>query len=189
MPNKTWGTPQIIKEYVVVGDNTEIPAGQKGYVFSQQQNAYELIYWGDWEKFIAGDLTTLKEKIEQDIQGTKVIWIKIAWTKANQTWDEVGYEGYYKVEGFYVEALVENTGSASLTGLEIIGIIIAVAFLAAVIAGIALVAWVTWQVMNSIPDIAKPFVGIGLLILIGLFLLILFGAKLGVSGKGVSLGR
>jgi len=187
MPSKTWGTPQIIKEYLVVGENDEIPSGHKAYVFNKQRGESE-VDPDDWDAFREGNLTELKNAIEGDIPNSKVIWIKISW-------DYAIYEGmpstgfWYRVGGFYVEAIVENIGGAALTGLEIAIIIMAIAFLAVVIAAISLGAWIIWQVMLAIPKPLKPFGGIILLIGIGLFVLILFGAKLGIGKKGVTLGK
>lgn len=187
MPSKTWGTEQLIKEYIVVGENDEIPSGQKAYVFNKQVGESE-VDPDTWDAFTDGDLTELKNAIERDIPNSKVIWIKISW-------DHAIYEGmpstgfWYRVGGFYVEAIVENLGGAGLTGWEIAAIIVAIAFLAAVLIPLALGAWIVWQIITSIPDIAKPFVGIALLIGIALFILILFGARLGLSKKGMTLGR
>lgn len=187
MPSKSWGTPQLIQNYVVVGENDEIPAGQKAYVFQQSSKEYDKIWWEKWETFMQGDISLLKDEIENAIPYSKVLWLSCSWVKVIDK-NEYPYINYYKVYGFKVEALVENTGEASLTGLEIALIIVAFGFLFAVVALTLTGAWVVWQVMSSIPDLAKPFVGIGILILILLFLLVLFGRPLAVSRKGAKIG-
>lgn len=190
MSSKTWGTPQVIKEYIIVNQNDEIPSGNNAYVFNKSTSPYgDFVPKANWEALVNGDLSTLKNKIESDIPNTQVIWIKVSWDKAVGPAVPPGGVTSYLVSGFYVEAIVKNKGGAALTGLEIVMIIGAVAFLAAVVAAIALGAWIIWQVMSLIPDVLKPVVGIGLLIGIALFLLILFGARLGVSKKGMTLGR
>jgi len=185
MPSKTWGTPQLIKEYLIVGENDEIPSGASAYIFNRSSADHDVLGVPTWEAFLQGDLTDLKNRIETDIPNTEVLWIKISWDRADRKHE---YPEYW-VYGFYVEALVKNKGGAALTGLEIALIIMAIAFLAAVIAAISLGSWITWEVMEATPDIAKPAVGIVLLIGIALFLLILFGAKLGIGKKGVTLGK
>jgi len=188
MPSKTWGTAQAIQESIVVDGNKEIPLGHKAYVFNKTTSTIgELIVKEDWEAFLRGDLYAIKEALEAQIPGTKVIWIKISWDKAE--YKGAGAPGlyFYAVWGFYVEAIVENSEGAGLTGLEIVYIILAIAFLAVVIAAIALGAWIVWEIMTSVPDVVKPFVGVGLLILILLFLLVLFGGQIGVSKKKVTV--
>jgi len=188
MPSKTWGTSQVIKDYLVVSDQDEIPSGHKAYVFSQQQQSVQDVAKSDWEEFMNGNLSDLKNKIETEIPHTKVIWLNVSWTKAH-LYGGAGGGFWYAVEGFYIEAMVENTGEASLTGLEIVAIIMAIAFFAVVLNYIFLTDWIAWEVMESVPDIGKPFVGIILLIGIALFLLILFGAKVGVSKEGATIGK
>jgi len=183
MPSKTWGTPQLIEEYIVVGEDKEIPSGHKAYILNRDSREHSVLGIPTWETFLQGDLTQLKERIEQDIPNTKVLWIQISWSNAvlQQKYPE------YWVYGFTIEAIVENLGGAALTGFEIALIIIAFAFLAVVIASIALGAWIVWEIMGSVPDVVKPFVGVGLLVLLLLFLLLMFGGQIGVSKKKVTV--
>lgn len=178
MPSKTWGIPQLIKSYIVVNEQAEIPAGHKAYIFGKDPKPYTYISKVDWEQFIAGNLTQLKQRIESDIPNTKVVWLRISWDKAftpYPPYDE------YEVRGFYVEAIVENTGSASLTGAEICLIIMALSWLAVIVTLCLTGGWVTWKVIESTPSQYIPLVGIIILVLIGLGVLILFGAKLKIG--------
>jgi hypothetical protein len=171
--SKTWGTPQLIKEYIVIDDNTEIPKGNKAYVFNTQQSAFALVSKNNWETMMSGDLSLIKDKIERDLPGSKVIWIQISWTDAQlkegiAQWD-------YLVKGFRVEAIVENV-NAGMTGFEIIAIIIAIAILAVVLSCVALGVWITWNLINTIAALPPAFaipLEILLLFSIGAFLIII----------------
>jgi len=189
MPSKTWGTSQVIKDYVIVGDNDEIPTGQKAFVFNQSQNEKDKINVDVWTNFMAGNLTEIKTKIEMDIPNSKVIYLRLSWIKAIYVEIPLTSIKYYAVYGFKIEAIVENTGGAGLTGLEIVAIILAVTFLAVVVASIALGIWVTWRVIESLPEALVAPVGIFILILIGIFLLALFGVGFKASKKGVSMKK
>ena len=97
-----------------------------------------------------------------------------------------------RVVGFKVEALVENTHGAGLTGLEIVAIIGMIAFLAVVVGFIALGSWIVYEVMAATKEIgsgATIGVGIILFVVIVFALLTLFGTKTSVSKKGVSFGK
>lgn len=189
MPNKTWGTPQTIKQYIVVGDNDEIPSGHKAYVFNKQVGQSE-VDPDTWDAFTDGDLTEIKNAIERDIPNTKVIWIKISW-------DYAIYEGmpstgfWYRVGGFYIEAIVENISGAGMTGFEIAAIIIAVAILVAVLVPIALGAWTYWEVVESVKRVLGDvgMIGIGLLLLVGIAVFVLLVLGVGFKGKGIAVGR
>lgn len=183
MPSKTWGTPQQINQYVVVGETEEIPAGECALVFNQDTRDHSVLGIPTWETFLAGDLTELKNRIETDIPNSEVLWMQLSWTSAVK---QQRYPEYW-VYGFRIEAIVRNKGTASLTGLEIVTIMIAFAFVAAVIASIVLGSWLVWRIMETVPKELVPVVGTFLLILIGVFVLLLFGITF--SGKGYRVGK
>jgi len=194
MPSKSWGTPLTVQQYLVIGEDEEIPQGEYAYVFNQQVGSAN-IWDTDWEAMMNGDLSSIKNKIETEIAGTRVQWIQVLWSKAVYV-KGVGYpppRPYYVVEGFKIEAIVKNEAGASLTGAEIVLIIMALAFMAVVIGALVMVGWVVWRVMEAAEAIGGPagtiIVGIGVLILLCLFLLILFGATLGIGKKGVTIGK
>jgi len=185
MDSKTWGTPQTLKDYVVVGGNDEIPSGQKAYVFNRDDKDHSVIGIPTWEDFLAGDMSFVKDQIESNIPNTKVLWLKVSWTKAER---KHMYPEYW-VYGFEAHAIVENTGGAALTGFEIAAIIIGIAFLVGVVSLCLTGGWLVWRIIESIPEPFIPIVGIILLILVGIALLALFGVGFGFSKKGVSIGK
>jgi hypothetical protein len=98
------------------------------------------------------------------------------------------------VSGFQTEALVYNKGTAALTGLEIVAIIMAVAFLVAVLTVLALGAWIILQVMDATKAIgpwATIVVGLAILSGLGFGLYLLFGGKAEYKGKKrkIRIGR
>lgn len=195
MPSISWGTPYTFEESKLVDENAEIPLGSMLYVKNSSTRDYDDVSYNDWNTFISGDLTELKNRIEQDIQGTTVRYIKVSWDR-NYVFAPIPTARVMRVHGFKVEAIVENTGNANLTGLEIIMIIMAIAFLATIIGFIALGAWVVYEIMKAVEDlgpvlgpIATVGTGIVLFVIIVFALLILFGAQAKGSKKGVSLGK
>lgn len=183
MPSKTWGTKHMLQEYRVVENSAEIPTPHKAFIFAMQSSEVAFIINDDWYAFMDGDVSAIRNDIENQISGSKVLWIRVSWDSASilpppQT--------DIAVKGFRIEALVENV-SAGLTGLEIVAIILAVTFMAAVVTFIALGAWVTWEVLASVPEEIRPIVGIILLIIIATFILLLFGGQLGITRKKVTV--
>lgn len=186
MPSKSWGSPQLIKEYIIIGDTEEVSKGQMAYVFNRQaEGKYDWVMADEWEAFLSGDMAQIKNRIEAEIPNTKVRWIKISWEEAHKWKPDPYGDWIYSVKGFYIEAIVENLGGASLTGLEIVAILLAVAFVAVVIATIFLVGWTTWKVIEATPKWAIPIVGILLIVMFLMFVLIFFGAELGITKKKV----
>lgn len=192
MPSKTWGTPQVIQQSIVVDENTEIPIGHKAYVFNKTTSTIgEFVPKDDWEAFMRGDLYALKERIEADIYGSKVIWLKISWDKTEGPKQIASGLSVYAVWGFYVEAIVENASGANLTGFEIAAIILALAVLIPVLAALALGAWTYWEVVQSVKRVLGDvgMIGIGLLLLFGLAIFVLLILGVGFKGKGIAVGK
>jgi hypothetical protein len=188
MPSKTWGRPLNIKEYIVVGGSEEIPKGQKAYVFGYQGTGVRSIPAEKWNALQAGNMAQIKSEIENSIPGSKVVYVAISWDKATleiiprpQGEDIENY----LVEGFRVEAIVENV-QGGLTGLEIVSIIMAVAFLVAVAAILITSGWVIWRVISAAEQLGPAAtIGVGLVVLVLLFilLLVMFGGKAEFKGK------
>lgn len=179
--SKTWGTPQTIQENILVTNNDEIPKGKAAWVFSFQRDQNSYVRKSDWEAMLSGDMTFIKNEIDSSIPGVKVRWIQVKWDSAEEEVIMTGFpphaEQVYAVQGFYVEAIVENI-DAGLTGIEIVAIIMAVAFLAAVFTVLFLTIWVTHQLVlavSGLPPIFQIPTYIILLVFFGLFLLVLFG--------------
>lgn len=174
--SKSWGTPQKIGEYALVTGTSEIPPGKTAYVFQKQHLEKVWIWPVDWYNFLSGDLSELKEKIERDIPGTKVLWLKASWDEAVGVGYPcppvcpIGSQDHWDVYGFYVEALVQNVGGAALTGFEIAAIIVAIAFLTVVVVLCLTGAWVVWEIIEVIPDPLKPVLVpiVGVVILAGI---------------------
>jgi len=189
MPTKSWGTPLKINEYILVGNSDEIPKGQKAYVFGYNSQTVSNIDEARWNKVLNGNLSEMQAKIESQIKGSRVVYCAVSWEKAVQRRIgsvQQGTERYvYDVTGFKVEAIVENV-SASLTGLEIVAIIMAVSFLIAVVAILFVTGWVTWRVISATEQIgpaATVGAGLALIVLLIVALLLLFGVKGEYKGK------
>jgi hypothetical protein len=192
MPNKTWGNKPAIIEKEIVEETTEIPIGDYAYVFNQQQEFSQVISEDVWNQFLNGNMQDIKDKIETEIPNVQVTWINLYWEEAVRVLYPDGTPmPYYTIKGLRIEAIVKNLG-ASLTGLEIVAIIVAIAFVAVIITYVALQAWVVWRVISATEQIGPiATVGVGLIIfvVIGVFLLLLFGVKF-ETGKGkVKAGR
>jgi len=189
VPSKTYGTGQIIEDYAIALGDEEIPSGQYAYVFNQTQQAYDAIDGDIWEGFLNGNVTTLKNEIESQIPNSRVLWIRFYWSRATKQYPHLA-PYYYKVEGFKVEAFVENIGGAGLTGLEIVAIIMAVTFAAVVIALVALGSWVTWRVISAAEEIS-PFatIGVGLVILVILIFALMLILGVRFAGRGFKAGK
>jgi hypothetical protein len=182
MPSVGWGNNYNLNDHVLVGGNDEIPIGNYAYVFNMQaQNSVATIPKAMWEAMLNGDFTSVKNQIEQGIPSCQVKMIHCAWDKADYIW----WMGAYAVAGFRVEALVYNAG-AHQTGLEIVAIIIAVAFIIAVITACVVGGWVVWQVVSAAQSISPVVtIGVGLAILAGIAILafVLIGGRAQYKGK------
>jgi hypothetical protein len=175
--SKVWGTPQFLQENILVNNDDEISKGKAAWVFSFQRDLVTLVRGVDWEAMLSGDMTFIKNEIESKISGVTVRWIQVRWDNAERIVILPYNEVAYNVEGFYVEAIVENI-NAELTGIEIVAIILAIAFLAVVIGAIVLAVWITHELvlaLSQIPPIFQIPIYVILLVLFGVFLLILFG--------------
>ncbi len=186
VPTKSWGTPLQIKEYIVVGNNDEIPQGQKAFVFRQQTSDASVVSEAKWLALINVNMAEVRNLIESRIPGSRVIYVAVSWTSAvRQRQYPTPNQYEYIVKGFRVEAIVENV-SAGFTGLEWAGLIMLIAGIAAVIVLLGLFVWVTWRIMVAAEKLGPAAtIGTGLLILggLGLLLLILFGGKIEYKGK------
>jgi hypothetical protein len=182
MPSVGWGNDYSLSDHTLVGGNDEIPVGKYAYVFNMQ-NGVATIPKATWEAMLNGDFTSVKNQIESGIPGAQVKMIHCAWDKADYVW-WMG-SGAYAVSGFRVEALVYNAG-ASQTGLEIVAIIMAVAFIIAVITACVVSGWVVWQVMDAAKQLGPAVtVGVGLAILAGIAILafVFIGGRAQYKGK------
>jgi hypothetical protein len=193
---KSWGDRYSIGNNQLVSGSTEIPAQNYAYVFNKQTTTESYVPIPDWESMVNGDMSFIRDRIEQGIPGAQVMWVMIAWDKAEvRPLTQYPHNNtVYCVQGFQTEALVYNKGSASLTGLEIVAIIMAIAFLAAVLTVLALGAWIILQVMDAAKQIGPwATIGLGLVILggLGLGLFLMFGGKAEYRGKKrrIRLGR
>lgn len=180
----TWGTPMVLQQYLVVSNTDEIPSGKWAFVF-QKQAGEKTISPSDWERMKSGDLSTIKNQIETGVPGSACVWIRISW----ETESYVSYTGgsHYVIGGFMVEALVKNK-NANLTGLEIVAIIMAVAFIIAVLTICLTGSWVTFKVISATESIgpwATVIVGAIILVAAVVLLYSLLGGKIKVGlGKG-----
>lgn len=124
---------------------------------------------------MAGDLTEIINKIESDIPGSKVVWLRLMWDKAER---KHVYPEYW-VYGFRIEAIVENVSApGSLivwTAGMILVVFFGVAFLAAVLAAIVLAAWLIWEVISSVPKEFRWIVALAILAVIGIPTVITLG--------------
>jgi hypothetical protein len=177
MGEKSWGLAYSIGDHTLVGTNSEIPVGSHAYVFNAQPEE-KLISKDQWEQFLAGDLTSIKNQIEAQVHGAQVKSIQMHW-------DSAIYGGEflrtYAVKGFRVEALVYNAGGG-ITGLEIIAILIVIGVLAVIFTA----AWVVWAVVSAAQQLGPGFtVLIGLSILggIGILAFVFLGGKAEYRGK------
>lgn len=191
MPIKSWGNRYSIGNHQVVSGNSEIPPQNYAYVFNKQTSNESIVPKADWENMVNGDMGYIRDQIEQGVPGCEVKWVMIAWDSAVP---KFGAPYLMVVSGFQAEALVYNKGTAALTGLEIVAIIIAVSFLFAVITALALGAWIILQVMDAAKQLGPAFtIGLGLLILggLGFGLYLLFGGKAEYKGKKrrIRIGR
>jgi len=186
MPNKTWGNKPAIIEKEIVDQTTEIPIGNYAYVFNQQQEFSQVISEDVWNQFLNGNMQDIKDKIETEIPNVQVTWINLYWEEAIRVLYPDGTPmPYYTIKGLRIEAIVKNLG-ASLTGLEIVAIIVAIAFVAVIITYVALQAWVVWRVISATEQLGPiATVGVGLIIfvVIGIFIVLMFGVKF-ETGKG-----
>ena len=181
MPSKQWGTPLTVKQYMVVGENEEIPSGEYAYVKNEQVGEGH-ISAVDWVNLINLDLSVVRNQIEQSIPHSKVQWISISWDSAVTVMPYL----IYHVRGLKIEAIVKNEGGASLTGAEIFLIIIGIAIVIAVLGAIVMSGWVIWRVMaaaEALGPVATIGVGVGILVILLLFLFLIFGGKAEYRGK------
>ena len=137
-----------------------------------------------WNEFLNGDMSLAAQAIQNGIPNSQVEWISTHWD--NVAIDPYSQGGIAFVYGFTIEAIVKNKGQANLTGLEVIGIIVAVGILAYILSTIALGAWVTVQVMNAAQALGPiATIGVGLLVLAGLGIIIFVV----LGGKGEYRGK
>lgn len=186
--SKTFGTQMVINQSQPIGNNDEIPSGDYALVVGKSNYSFDSIPLAKWNQFLNGDLSLAAQAIENGIPHSKAVWISTHWD--NVAIDPNNQGGMAFVYGFTIEALVQNTGGAAQTGAEIFIILIGVAILAAVLAGIAVTSWVTVQVMNATKALGPAVtVGVGVLILLGLFILIfvVLGGSASYKGKKRSL--
>ena len=196
MPLKSWGDRYSIGNNQLVSGSTEIPPQNYAYVFNKQTSNESYVPKADWESMVNGDMGYIRDRIEQGIPGVEVKWVMIAWDKAEvRPMEQYPHNPYvYCVSGFQTEALVYNKGTAALTGLEIVAIILAVAFSVAVLTVLALGAWIVLQVMDAAKQLGPAVtIAIGLAVLAGLGfgLYLLFGGKAEYKGKKrrIRIGR
>ncbi len=181
-----WGSRMNVKSYVAVGNNNEIPKDNWAYVFTKAPETKH-VGTNDWNRMLAGDLSSIVDQIKTQISGCEPVWIRISWDNATYVIhnDQTGMWTEYLVTGFMIEAIVQNI-NAGLTGLEIVAIIMVISFIIAVIAAIGTLIWVTWQIMDATKQIGPwATVIVGLIIFIGLLSLVyfLFGGKFSYKGK------
>jgi hypothetical protein len=206
MGNRSWGTPLAITEHILIGENDEIPTGNKGYVFNQSIHSHPLDIldpgiWDEydndvWSTFMAGDMGIIKSKIETEIQGAVLKFVQVSWSRTRQVryfspWG-IPYTRT-RVYDLKFEAVVENQGGG-VTGFEIAAVIMAVAFLVYVASLSLTGAWVTWRVVKAAEELGPVVtIGVGLVIivLIAILLLTAFGGKAEYRGKkrGFSIGK
>lgn len=186
---KVWGTPLQINQYIIVGDNKEIVQGHYAYVIRKQSIDKQRILPSAWYTLLAGDLRDLKADIERQVPGSVCTWLRVSWTDAYLEPLLPHQISYMVITGFMVEAIVENV-NAGLTGLEIVVIIMAIAFLATVIVALTMGSWIIWEVINAakkLPENIAPWViiAVGLFILVGIgaSLYFLFGGRVSYSSK------
>jgi hypothetical protein len=180
MPSKSWGTPLTVKKYMVVGENEEIPSGQYAYVKNEQVGEGHISAW-DWVALVNSDLSVLRNQIEQSIPHSKVQWISISWDSAVTIMPYL----IYHVKGLKIEAIIKNEGG-SLTGAEIVLIILAVAVFIAIFGAIVMAGWVIWQIMSASAQLGPGVtivVGLGILAGIGVFLYLVLGGKAEYRGR------
>jgi hypothetical protein len=184
----SWGTPMTINEYMVVNNNQEIEKTHYANVF-QKVAGEKMFLAADWEKVLLGDMSLFKGEIENGIPGCKAVYIALTWDNVRKTdWPQPGRTVYF-VDGLFIQVLAYNE-NAGITGLEIIGIIIAFAILAAVIGFFVIGGWVTFNVMNAAAEVgpwATIMIGVGVLCGIGVLLFVVLGGKFGYKSKKRSI--
>jgi hypothetical protein len=188
----TWGTPLNISQCAMVDQNEEIKKGEWGYVFNEQAGS-QLIPPERWQQLISGNLETLRQQIEAQIPNSKVQWLSISWDKADYIQTRIDpLQFMERVQGFKVEAIVKNLGGASLTGLEIVAVILAIAFIAGVVGLLIMAGWVIWRIMSAaeqLGPIAVIGVGLVVVVIIVIVLLLLFGVKFEKKDKKIRIGK
>jgi hypothetical protein len=183
-----WGTPLNVTQSIAVSNNAEIPQGEWGWVINKEVGSVT-VSGSQWEQMMSGDLSSVAKQIEVSIPGTSPTWIQISWTSV--TYDSS--TGDYTVTGFIIQAIVKNN-SAGQTGLEIVAVIMAVAFLVALLVLISMAAWLTVQIVHATQQLGPiATIIVGLLILGGIAFLIytLIGGRIGYKSKNreISTGR
>ena len=206
MGNRSWGTPLSITEHILVGENDEIPSGKQAYVFNQSIHSHpndvtDPWVWDEydndvWSTFMNGDMGIIKSMIESRIPGAQLKWVSVSWSRTRQVQYFSPWGIPYtrtRVYDLKFEAVVENQ-SGGVTGLEIVAIITAVAFLVGVILIAATVSWTTWQVMTAAQQLGPAVtigVGLAIIVLMVILLMTMFGGKAEYKGKkrGFSIGK
>jgi hypothetical protein len=206
MGNRSWGTPLTITEHILVGDSDEIPTGKKAYVFNQSLHDHpndvtDPWVWDEydndvWSTFMNGDMGIIKSMIETRIPGAQLKWVQVAWSRTRQVryfspWG-IPYTRT-RVYDLKFEAIVENQ-SGGVTGLEIVAIIAAVAFLVGVIALAVTASWLVWRIEKAAEQLGPVVtIGVGLVILVLVLVVLftMFGGKAEYKGKkrGFRIGK
>ena len=190
MVEKVWGSAGQVPfnaKRVKVDNGAEIAKNNWAYVdFIPQNTVYSIPISAYWQ-VVNGDLTYIKNMIEQGISGAQCQWIRISWSHSSIG----GLGGNF--EDFRVEALVRNI-NAGLTGLEIAAIVLAVGFLIAIVTAAVLVLYSTYEVFSALDDLEEDFgawgsvatVAVGLLLIAGagVFLFFMFGGSFSKGKKG-----
>jgi hypothetical protein len=179
--SRTWGTQMNIQSYLLVGNTDEIDYGHWAYVTQAQGPGEKAIPKDQWETMLAGDFSQLANQLKTQIPGCEPTWIECMWSS-------VRYDGQlqrYYVTGLTMIAMVKNI-NAGLTGLEIAVIIMAIAFLMAVLTICLTGSWVTTKVIAATEAIGPwmtILIGVIILIVIGFLAFTLIGGKINYSSK------
>jgi len=193
LPSKSWGTEYSLDNYEIVEETAEIPEGQMCYVVSSSVNEYDEVGWGEWQTLQSGNMYYVKQAIEAGVPNCTLRFIRVSWDRS-QAVDVAPHITVMRVWGFKIEALVENTGGAGLTGLEIVVIIAAIAFLSTVVAFIAMGGYTVYKVVEATEKVNPLLTVVVGLIIFGVVvaaLLLMLGVKGKAKGKrgAVQVGK
>lgn len=196
----TFGSVQYVTDKVQVTTDHNIDPGTAAWVFTSQVLGTKDVPEKDWYALIRGDLTSIRDAIEKDVANSKVVWVRIAWNKAEPYVVGGGPHGvekiYYHISGFQIEAIIKNTASPAVstswsdrirpainvkpvvvwTAALVIAIILGIAFLATVLTLLGVGTWLVFQIMGALGELKNNLGGFwGPLIYIVVGLGILFG--------------
>lgn len=194
MPSKTWGTRVKIERIEETSLNDEIPKGERLILLNKQPDIQTpwWVYAHEWEAFMNGDLSQIKNEVERQIKGAKVEWIQLKWDKADPLESPIKKRiVQYNVYGLSVEVIVKNE-SASLTGLEIVLIIGLIGVFATVFTILGMTVWTAGKVVMSATEMGAPVVvGVGLILVIifVVAILLIFGVKIEKAPRRVKIGK